>query len=586
MLDKFKYIFSKRDKKILAGLMVMTVIGSIMELVGVAIFMPFANIIMFPDYIQNNTILNWIYQLGGFSSVKGFEVFLCICIILIYILKNIFLILQKDATYRFSFRIQKELATKLLNSYMKQPYAFHLRKNIAVMQRSLQEDIANFSQFVMQALELIAEIGVCVLMGVFLLTVSKTITIVVVGLLVICVLGFAGATKKVSRGLGRDCQGYKAKIYQWINQALGGIKEVKILNREEYFLNSYNSYYEKYAHALRILKLLGMVPKYFVEAVCMSGLVLAIIIKILFGEADMIHFIPQLAVFATAAFRLLPSVGRINGYLTQMMSALPSVDLVYHDLKEVEDYQESVRQEGALFILEEGIRIVNLSYRYPDGAEDVIYMANFMIPKGKTVAFIGPSGTGKTTMVDVILGLLTPTAGYVYADRIDIHKNLNNWHRQIGYIPQNIYLADDTIRANIAFGVYEGEIDDEAVLRAVKQAQLEQFIMTLPEGLNTYVGDRGVRLSGGQRQRIGIARALYHNPEVLVLDEATSALDNETETAVMESIDSLQGMKTMLIIAHRLTTIRNADIIFEVSDGKVIKKEKKEIFGENEKVDR
>lgn len=587
MLNKFKYIFSKRDKKILTGLMLLTIVGSVMELVGVAIFMPFANIIMYPNYIQNNVILNRIYQQGGFSSVKGFEVFLCAVIILIYILKNIFLILQKDATYRFSFRIQKELATKLLNSYMKQPYTFHLRKNIAVMQRSLQEDIANFSQFVMQALELIAEVGVCVLMGIFLLTVSKTITIVVVGLLVICVAGFAAATKKVSRGLGRDCQGYKAKIYQWINQALGGIKEVKILNREEYFLNSYNSYYEKYAHALRILKLLGMVPKYFVEAVCMSGLVLAIIIKILFGEADMIHFIPQLVVFATAAFRLLPSVGRINGYLTQMMSALPSVDLVYHDLKEVEDYQERIGQEDDKpFILKERIHVENLSYHYPDGTENVIDMADFTIPKGKTVAFIGPSGAGKTTMVDIILGLLVPTAGHVYADGIDIHKNPDKWHKQIGYIPQNIYLADDTIRANIAFGVYEEDIDDEAVLRAVKQAQLDQFTATLPEGLETYVGDRGVRLSGGQRQRIGIARALYHNPEVLVLDEATSALDNETETAVMESIDSLQGMKTMIIIAHRLTTIRNADMIFEVAEGKVIKKEKQEIFGENEKINR
>ena len=325
-----------------------------------------------------------------------------------------------------------------------------------------------------------------------------------------------------------------------------------------------------------------MIPKYIVEAVCMTGLVLAIIIKILFGEADMIHFIPQLTVFATAAFRLLPSVGRINGYLTQMLSYLPSIDLVYHDLKEVDQYQTEGNQEDeSIYEFSNEIHIDHVTFRYPDGVEDIVHNVDFKIPKGKTVAFIGSSGAGKTTMVDIILGLLKPTKGFIYADEMDIHKNPDKWHKQIGYIPQMIYLADDTIRANIAFGVFEEEIDDEAVNRALRQAQLDGFINTLPEGINTYVGDRGVRLSGGQRQRIGIARALYHNPEILVLDEATSALDNETETAVMESIDSLQGMKTMIIIAHRLTTIRNADFIYEVSDGQVINRQKQEVFEVN-----
>lgn len=579
MKEKFSYIFTSYDKKMVVLLIIMTVIGSVLELLGVTIFLPFVNIIMYTDYVQSSKILNWFYVNGGFSTIKGFEIFLCIIIIVIYIVKNLYLIWQKNVTYKFSFRIQKTLATKLLNSYMSQPYTFHLRKNVAQLQRALQEDVANFSGFVMQAMEMVAELGVCLLLGVYLLTVSKTITVVVVGLLIVCVLGFAGATKKLSRGLGKDCQDYKAKIYQWINQSLGGIKEVKILGREDYFLTSYNDYYGKYARALQILRLIGMIPKYIVEAVCMTGLVLAIIIKILFGEADMIHFIPQLTVFATAAFRLLPSVGRINGYLTQMISYLPSIDLVYHDLKEVEEYQEEKgkEQEGS-FELSKEIHIDHVTFRYSDGVEDVVHNVDFRIPKGKTVAFIGPSGAGKTTMVDIILGLLQPTEGRVFADGMDIHENLNKWHKQIGYIPQTIYLADDTIRANIAFGVFEDEIDDEAVSRALKQAQLNEFISTLPEGINTYVGDRGVRLSGGQRQRIGIARALYHNPEILVLDEATSALDNETETAVMESIDSLQGMKTMIIIAHRLTTIRNADFIYEVADGHVTSRQKQEIF--------
>lgn len=579
MKQKIGYILTKKDKKTVFLLLWMTIIGSILELAGVAIFLPFVDIIMYPNYVTDDPYLSWFYTKGGFHSVKGFEVFLCVVIICIYIIKNLYLVWQKNVTYKFSFRIQKQLATKLLNSYMNQPYTFHLRKNVAELQRALQEDVANFSGFVMQAMELIAELGVCILMGIYLLTVSKTITIVVVGLLVVCVFGFTSATKKLSKGLGKDCQHYKAKIYQWINQSLGGIKEVKILAREDYFLTSYNDYYGKYAKALQILKLIGMIPKYIVEAVCMTGLVLAIIIKILLGEADMIHFIPQLTLFATAAFRLLPAVGRINGYLSQLLFYMPSIDLVYHDLKEIEKYQEEFghEEEGSFELMNE-IHVDHVTFRYPDGVEDVVHNVDFRIPKGKTVAFIGPSGAGKTTMVDIILGLLQPTEGVIYADKIDVHKNLNKWHKQIGYIPQTIYLADDTIRANIAFGVFENEIDDEAVNRALKQAQLDGFINTLPEGIHTYVGDRGVRLSGGQRQRIGIARALYHNPEILVLDEATSALDNETETAVMEAIDSLQGMKTMLIIAHRLTTIRNADFIYEVIDGQVISRQKQEVF--------
>lgn len=579
MIQKIGHILTKKDKKTVFLLLWMTIIGSILELAGVAIFLPFVDIIMYPNYVTDDPYLSWFYTKGGFNSVKGFEVFLCAVIICIYIVKNLYLVWQKNVTYKFSFRIQKQLATKLLNSYMNQPYTFHLRKNVAELQRALQEDVANFSGFVMQAMELIAELGVCILMGIYLLTVSKTITIVVVGLLIVCVFGFTSATKKLSKGLGKDCQHYKAKIYQWINQSLGGIKEVKILAREDYFLTSYNDYYGKYAKALQILKLIGMIPKYIVEAVCMTGLVLAIIIKILLGEADMIHFIPQLTLFATAAFRLLPAVGRINGYLSQLLFYMPSIDLVYNDLKEIEKYQKEFgyEEEGSFELLNE-IYIDHVTFRYPDGVEDVVHNVDFRIPKGKTVAFIGPSGAGKTTMVDIILGLLQPTEGVIYADQIDVHKNLNKWHKQIGYIPQTIYLADDTIRANIAFGVFENEIDDEAVNRALKQAQLDGFINALPEGVNTYVGDRGVRLSGGQRQRIGIARALYHNPEILVLDEATSALDNETETAVMEAIDSLQGMKTMLIIAHRLTTIRNADFIYEVADGHVISRGKQEVF--------
>lgn len=581
MLKKLGYIFDKKDKWKIAALLFAVVVGSFLELLGVTIFMPFINIIEKPQSIQTTWYLKWAYDLFQFRSAQGFLIGVSACIIVIYIVKNVYLIAEKSYIYRFSYNMQMKLSTRLLDTYMKEPYTFHLNKNIATLQRSLQEDTSKFMQVVLYSLELVAELAVCFVLVVYLLFVSKSITIIVLGLLVFCVGSFLLFTRKYSRRLGQDNQGYQGKIYQWMNQALGGIKEIKILGRESFFTDEYYQYYAKFARGLRVARTISIIPKYVVEAVAISGLLVAIIVKLLFGEADMVYYIPQLTVFAVAAFRLMPSVGRINEHATNTLYALPSVDLVYHDLTEIADYvakQDNEVKED--WNLQKGIEVQHVTYYYPDTDEPVIDDASLFIEKGKTVAFIGASGAGKTTMVDVILGLLTPQKGKVCADGINVHEKPKTFHAQVGYIPQVIYLSDDTIRNNIAFGVKEEEIDEQAVRCAVEKAQLTEFIDSLPYGLDTIVGDRGVRLSGGQRQRIGIARALYHDPEILVLDEATSALDNETEAAVMEAIEHLQGMKTMIIIAHRLTTIRNVDVIYEVGDGKVVECSKAEIFGE------
>lgn len=581
MLKKLGYIFDKKDKWKIAALLFAVVVGSFLELLGVTIFMPFINIIEKPQSIQTTWYLKWAYDLFQFRSAQGFLIGVSACIIVIYIVKNVYLIAEKSYIYRFSYNMQMKLSTRLLDTYMKEPYTFHLNKNIATLQRSLQEDTSKFMQVVLYSLELVAELAVCFVLVVYLLFVSKSITIIVLGLLVFCVGSFLLFTRKYSRRLGQDNQGYQGKIYQWMNQALGGIKEIKILGRESFFTDEYYQYYAKFARGLRVARTISIIPKYVVEAVAISGLLVAIIVKLLFGEADMVYYIPQLTVFAVAAFRLMPSVGRINEHATNTLYALPSVDLVYHDLTEIADYVAKQDNEvKEYWNLQKGIEVQHVTYYYPDTDEPVIDDASLFIEKGKTVAFIGASGAGKTTMVDVILGLLTPQKGKVCADGINVHEKPKTFHAQVGYIPQVIYLSDDTIRNNIAFGVKEEEIDEQAVRCAVEKAQLTEFIDSLPYGLDTIVGDRGVRLSGGQRQRIGIARALYHDPEILVLDEATSALDNETEAAVMEAIEHLQGMKTMIIIAHRLTTICNVDVIYEVGDGKVVECSKAEIFGE------
>lgn len=579
LLTKLAYIFDKKDKWKIAVLLAAVVVGSFLELLCVTVFMPFINIISDQSTIQRTWYLKYVYDLFQFSSPKSFMIALTIGIIGVYVIKNVYLILEKNYIFKFSYNTQMKLSTRLLGTYMKEPYTFHLNKNIATLQRSLHEDTSRFMQVILYSLELVAELAVCLVLVTYLMIVSKSITIIVLGLLVLCVGVFTLTTRKYSRKLGQDNQGYQGKIFQWMNQALGGIKEIKILERESYFTDEFQKYYKKYARGLQIARTISILPKYLVEAVSMTGILIAIVVKLIFGEADMTYYLPQLTVFAVAAMRLMPSVGRINEHTTNMLYALPSVELVYHDLKDIEGYLEQkdheIRED---WNLQRGIEVQNVTYYYPDTEEPVISGADFSIEKGKTVAFIGSSGAGKTTMVDIILGLLTPQKGAVMADHINVHEKPKTFHAQVGYIPQVIYLSDDTIRNNIAFGVKEDQIDEKAVLAAMEKAQLTEFIDSLPHGLDTIVGDRGVRLSGGQRQRIGIARALYHDPEILVLDEATSALDNETEAAVMEAIENLQGTKTMIIIAHRLTTIRNVDVIYEVGEGKVVEKSKAEVF--------
>ena len=579
MLSKLNYIFTRRDKIKIFILMIIVIAGSFLELLAVSIFSPFINVIMEPDKLYDNGFMSFIYNLFYFKSTEYFLAGIAAGIIIIYVVKNIYIIVEKNAIYRFSYRIQKSMSTSLLKAYMQEPYTFHLNKNISVLQRSMQEDTDQFTKGIIHIMEMSAEVCVCIALSVYLYIESHSITIIVAGLLVVCLAFFSFMSKKYSSAWGREGQQYKSQVYQWMNQSLGGIKEIKVLNRQQDFIEHYDRCFSKYVRVLRLNRLIGVIPKYIIEMVSMTGLLAAVIFKIFFGQKDLADFVPQLAVFAVAAFRLLPSVGRINEHLSAVLYAMPSLDLIYNDLKEVEKTDTGSQEYDDSWHFKDKIEVKKVSYRYPDGDVDVIENASFNIARGQTVAFVGASGAGKSTMVDVLLGLLPPKYGKIYADGMNIYKNLRTWQKEIGYIPQTIYLSDDTIRNNVAFGIKEENIDENAVVRALEQAQLHEFVEGLPEGLNTFGGDRGVRLSGGQRQRIGIARALYHDPEILVLDEATSALDNETESAVMEAIEKLQGQKTILIIAHRLTTIQNADIIFAVDDGKVKVKSKQEVLG-------
>lgn len=582
MIKKLRYIFSHREKVKLVILFVLILIGSFAELLGVSVFLPFIQVLMDQNAVIEDETLNFFYQTFHFGSVEQFLIAMMVLIGVVYVGKNLYLTFMQNQMLKFSYQTRMNLATRLLTTYMREPYTFYLNKNTAELQRNLQYDVGQFMALINAVLQLMAEGAVIGVLGIYLFDTSHSITAVIMGLLVLCIGVFFMISKKVSRRLGQQNEGYNAQLYQWINQSIGGIKEVKVLNREEFFINSYKSVYKKLIKGAKDNELIATVPKYIVETVCIVGMLIAIVVKMTFGRKDFGNFVVQLSAFAVAAFRLLPSVGKVNAYINSIMYSKSSLDLIYDDLKEIEDISLSdfavQKKEVEKWSFEKEIKIKDITYHYPNTDKEVLKDVSLTIHKGETAALIGSSGAGKTTLADILLGLLEPAQGSVYVDGRNVFEHMDEWHRLLGYIPQTIYLSDDTIRNNVAFGIREDEIDNQAVDEALKKAQLYDFVQTLPEGVQTFVGDKGVRLSGGQRQRIGIARALYYNPEILILDEATSALDNETEQAVMEAVEGLKGIKTMVIIAHRLTTIQNADSIYEIGDGIAIPRTKEEVF--------
>lgn len=568
-IKKALSIFNKKQKWKLLGIIVIILIGSIMELLGVTAILPFINVALEPTSIFENDILYTLYEWLNLEKPEDFLVVLGIGLIAIYILKNLYVIYMNNYIYKFAYRSQKELAVRLLTSYMRQPYSFFLKHNSADFIRNLNEDTMYFFETVIACLQFSAEFTVCVMLGTTLLVMDATLTMGVVVLMVIFVLTVFRMLKRNLERKGAQCREYRAEMNKWILQATGGIKETKILGKERFFIDNYKNLYNFFAEDYRRYKMYAFLPRPLMESLCICALLTIVVIKILNG-ADMTYFVPVLSVFAVAVFRMLPSFNRLATYVSQIMFNKASVEAIYTDLNEFDNKNiADLKEDEGNISFEKEIRLDNISFKYPDSEEDVVRDVKLVIPKGKSVAFIGPSGAGKTTLADIILGVLSAQKGSIMVDGHPINAMSKSWHQKVGYIPQTIFLMDDTIRNNIAFGIEPTKINEEQLTEAIAGAQLKDFIDSLPDGVDTEIGERGVRLSGGQRQRIGIARALYFNPEILVLDEATSALDNDTEAAVMGAIDSLAGSKTLLVIAHRLTTIKNCNIVYEIKDKKI-----------------
>jgi len=569
ILIKLKTIYNKKQQINFAFLFVLIVISGFLELIGISLILPFINVVINPEIIVTNKYLSFVYNLFHISDTTNFLIFLAFVLILVYILKNLYMLIVYYFQYKILYNAQKDISLQLIKFYINQPYSYHLNINTSEMVRIVTNDTTRCSDFLANVFFLLSEFIVLLLVTSFLFYINKIVTIVLVILFVFLFFCIFVVLKPRLKVFAKNNQKYHGGMIKWIQQSLGAIKDIKILQKEQFFVDKYYDSSIKYCSAQKHYRFLEQFPRLLIESFVVS-VILSVIIYLLYGGIDASTIIIQMAVFAMAAFRLMPSMNRMQVALNAIMYFMPSINVVYRDLKNTRVTGYLKEDENKDLNMEKDIYINGISYKYPNTEKYIFKDISFVIKKGKSIGFEGPTGAGKTTIVDVILGLLEPTEGSILIDNKNIHRNKKSWFSKIGYVPQFIYLTDDTIKNNILF--YDDEnVNEEQLNTVIEQAQLRDFIDSLPKGLDTVVGERGIRLSGGQRQRIGIARALYKKPELLVLDEATSALDNDTEKAVMQAIEHLYGKITMLVIAHRLTTIEKCDEIYKIDKGTIVK---------------
>ena len=571
-LKKMFSMFNAGQRLKLFGMSLVILGGAGMELVALYAFNNFIEAIMLPDSYMDNAFIAFMCNTFGISGYRNVVIFCSAFIVAAYVLKTVYIIMQNNMTYKFIYFGHKELSCKVMNSYLEQDYFFHVKNNSADLIRNVYNDTNMFYVAVLNVIQLVSELCTITAIGIYLFVKDGLLTLgigLIVGSFTFFFMRFY---KNRLKHMGEEYRRLYAGIVKCMQQSFGGIKEIKIANREKFFGEEFDSINYDLAKNQKDNALLNSIPKPVMEAACIGSLMIIVIIKASLGDIS-IAFATTLGVFAMGAMRLLPSVNKISAYISTLLYSRAFVESVYTERQRMIAISKRKSEENTVsdITFDKEISVEDLSFSYEEGIENVINDASFKIEKNTSVAFIGPSGAGKTTMVDIMLGVLKPQKGCVKVDGSNIADCMDAWHKKVGYIPQNIYLMDESLRRNIAFGVPESEIDDEKVWRVIREAQLENVVKEMDDGLDTVIGEMGVRLSGGQRQRIGIARALYSEPEILVLDEATSALDTETERAVMEAIDSLHGKMTLIIIAHRLSTIKNCDIVYEVKEGRVTK---------------
>ncbi|MGN0324848.1 MAG: ABC transporter ATP-binding protein [Lachnospiraceae bacterium] len=576
IMKKMNLLLDKKQKRFMVVLVFMMLIGAVLETASISIVIPVVTLVMDQNAVQNNELVHSIYVFLGMKSARSFTILVMLSMVAAFVLKNLFLFLQQKVLYHFVYTNQFRTSERMMKNYMRRSYEYFLNADTAVIQRSITSDVNNMYALILSLLQLVSEVIVFVCLAVVLLVAEPRMTLVISVLLVITLFIIKVVLKPVMYKAGEDNQNYYSGLFKWISQTVAGIKEVKIGGRETYFVDEYIKCGKGYVDAVQKYTLYNNIPRLLIETVSVAGMIFYMLFLMLTGEEtkDMLSII---AAFGVAVMRLMPCANRINNQLNNIAFFEPFFMGVSDNLQdeigsEKADMTSLLPMREKLPVKKE-ITLSNITYKYPNTEKLIFDHASLTIPIGSSIGIVGASGAGKSTIVDVLLGLLRMQEGTITADGVDVMKpeNYRKWLKNVGYIPQSIFMLDDTIRKNVAFGIPEEEIDEKRLWEVLKEAQLDEFVKSLPDGENTGIGERGVRLSGGQRQRIGIARALYEDPEVMILDEATSALDNDTEAAIMDSINRLQGHKTLIIIAHRLQTIEKCDSVYRVEQGKIVK---------------
>jgi len=568
MLDKrIVSLIPPSYRRSLGFIYILMVLAMLMETFSIGLIVPVISLLTDPVLLQSDNVLTrWLPILASLSEAE-LLLYGLFSLVLVYFIKTAFLTYFYWQQNAFSYSLCMTLMEELYLGYLYAPWTFHIENNSAFLLRNIATEVNMFiNNIVINGLKLASEVLVVFGIGMLLLIMEPFASITVI--LVVACLGlvYQKLTKARLIHWGEErVSAEGAKILQ-LQQGLGAVKEIKLLGQEPGFLAMFHPYNLKSAKSLQYKMFLQQLPRLFLEVIAICGMTLLVTILLLRGEST-VNLLPLIGLFAAAVFRLMPSVNRIIDAVQNIQYGKKSVEVLDDQLRFVRNLSHQDQKSPLGFDTQ--LEFHEVSYKYPSAHKSVLRHLNLTVAKGEIVGLIGASGAGKTTLVDLLLGLLTPDSGHILCDGVDIQNNLRGWQGNLGYVQQNISLLDDSLLKNIAFGVFEGDIDMEKVNKAVSAAQLDALIASLPEGLATNIGERGVKLSGGQRQRIGIARALYGDPDILVLDEATSALDHETEELVMEAIYELGHSKTLIIIAHRLTTVARCDKVYRIDSGKL-----------------
>ena len=571
MLRKLWDILTRAERVRMCVLLAAIVVGSVWEALALGMVVPFIGLINNPATLEWKR-WKWVAARTGSLNTSQVLLFAAAGLFVLFLLKNIYLTVLTRVQFSFAYSTQAALSCRLLRAYLSAPWPFHLQHNTSELLRDVNVEVPLvFGNVLNPLVVLVTESLVTLAVLGLLLWVDPVSSLLSIGLLGGASLGFYRLVRRKTDRLGNEQQRTRGAMIKCVNEGLGAIKETKVLGREEYFTTAFGRESREFARATAYLATVSQLPRFFLEVVIIGGM-LVVLSVVTWRHRDSASAFAALALCGVAAFRLMPAMNRMVSCVANIRYHRSAVSVVHAGIERfghmaVGSTPRSSSQTGLPF--QHQLELREVGYRYPEATGDSIRSISLVVPMGTSVGIKGPSGAGKTTLVDVVVGLLAPTRGQVLVDGQDVYEDLDGWRRRLGYIPQNVYLLDDSVRRNVAFGVPDTEIDGERVWAALRAAQLEKLVRQLPDGLDAGVGERGVRFSGGERQRLGIARALYHDPDVLVLDEATGSLDVETEREVTAAIQGLRGTKTLIVITHRLATIERCDVIYDLTDGRI-----------------